>query len=60
MPLIPALRGRDRWISEFEVSIVFGVPGKPGLHKEKPCQRGREGKRMLVPGQPGLYNRTFL
>jgi hypothetical protein len=30
------LGGRSRWISKFEVSMVYRVPGQPGLHKEKP------------------------
>ena len=25
MPLIPALKGRDKWISEFEASLVYRV-----------------------------------
>jgi hypothetical protein len=24
-PLIPALKGRDRWISEFEASLIYTV-----------------------------------
>ena len=34
MPLIPALGGRGKWISEFEASMVYRVsPGQPGLHR---------------------------
>jgi hypothetical protein len=25
MPLFPALKGRDKWISEFEASLVYRV-----------------------------------
>ena len=28
MPLIPALRGRGRWISEFEASLVYKVSSR--------------------------------
>jgi hypothetical protein len=28
------LGGRGRWISEFEASLVYRVPGQPGLHRE--------------------------
>jgi hypothetical protein len=28
------LGGRSRWISEFEVNLVYRIPGQPGLHRE--------------------------
>jgi hypothetical protein len=39
MPLIPALEsqhlgGRGRQISEFKASLIYRVPGQPGLHRE--------------------------
>jgi hypothetical protein len=35
-PLIPALGGRGRWISEFEASLVYRVSSRTG-YTEKPC-----------------------
>jgi hypothetical protein len=42
------LGGRDRWISEFEASLVYkvqdfglGVPGQPGLHRETLSQKNQ-------------------
>ena len=40
MPLIPAL-GRLCWISEFKDSLVYRVPGKPGLHRETVSQENK-------------------
>jgi hypothetical protein len=33
-PFKPSLGGRGRWISEFEASLVYRVPGHPGLSRE--------------------------
>ena len=32
-------RGRGRQISEFEASLVYRVPGQPGLHRETLSQK---------------------
>jgi hypothetical protein len=35
------LGGRDRWISEFEVILVYRVPGQPELHRENLSQKNK-------------------
>ena len=39
-PLIPALGGGGRLISEIEASLVYRVPGQPGVHRETLSKRG--------------------
>jgi hypothetical protein len=54
MPLIPALGGRGRWISEFEVSLVCRVSSrteKPCLEKnQKPNQNKKNPKKQKQNG----------
>jgi hypothetical protein len=54
MPLIPAL-GRQRQSSflssEFEASLVYRVPGQPGLHK--PCLEKKRKIRRLQNDRKG-------
>jgi hypothetical protein len=35
------LGGRGRWISEFEASLVYRVPGQPGLRRETLSQKNK-------------------
>jgi hypothetical protein len=35
------LGGRGWWISEFEVSLVYRVPGQPGLYRETLSRRNK-------------------
>jgi hypothetical protein len=56
MPLIPALRGRGRWISEFEASLVYrefqdsqGYTEKPCLERKKKRSVGKWGWAPLRP-----------
>jgi hypothetical protein len=40
MPLIPTLRRQKQVdLCEFKVSLVYKVPGQPGLHRETACAR---------------------
>jgi septum formation inhibitor MinC len=38
------LGGRGRWISEFEVSLVYRVPGQPGLYRETLSRKNKKKK----------------
>jgi hypothetical protein len=44
-PLIPALRGRGRWISEFQVSLVYSEFQDSQSCTEKPCFEKQEQKQ---------------
>jgi hypothetical protein len=46
MPLIPALKGRGRWISEFEDSLVYRVEFQDSQgYTEKPCHEKPKKKK---------------
>ena len=55
MPLIPAFKGRDRWIS---VSLrpawsTDRVPGLPRLHREILSQKEEGGRKKKKEGKKG-------
>jgi hypothetical protein len=39
------LGGRGRWISEFEASLVYRVPGQPGLYRETLSRKKKKKKK---------------
>jgi hypothetical protein len=39
------LGGGGRWISEFKASLVYRVPGQPGLHRETLSQKTKKKKK---------------
>jgi hypothetical protein len=46
MPLIPALGGRGRWISEFVASLVYKVSSRRARAKERnPVSKNRKKKK---------------
>jgi hypothetical protein len=40
------LEGRGRQISEFEASLVYKVPGQPGLHRETLSQKKKQKQKQ--------------
>jgi hypothetical protein len=50
MPFIPALRGRGRWISEFEVSLVYKVSSRT----DRAIQRNPVLKKKMGGGEPNI------
>ena len=49
--MIPAVGGKDRWISEFEASLVYRASSRTGSKAtEKPCLekpgRKKKGKKI--------------
>jgi hypothetical protein len=38
------LGGRSRQISEFEASLVYRVPGQPGIHRETLSGKTKQNK----------------
>jgi hypothetical protein len=45
MPLIPALGGRGRWISEFEASLVYKVSSRTARAPQRNPVSGKKKKR---------------
>jgi hypothetical protein len=45
------LGGRGRRISEFEVSLVYKVPGQPGLHRETLSSNKQTNKYLFLFSQ---------
>jgi hypothetical protein len=39
------LGNRDRWVSEFKASLVYRVPGQPGLHRETLSSKIKTNKK---------------
>jgi hypothetical protein len=54
------LKSRGRWISEFEASLVYTVPGQPGLHrpvsKKKKKSKNKQTKRALTSSRGPEFN----
>jgi hypothetical protein len=48
MPLIPALRGRGRQISEFEASLVYKVSSRPFRAIQRNPVSGKKIKRKGI------------
>jgi hypothetical protein len=47
MPLIPALRGRGRWISEFEASLVYKVSSRTARAIQKnPVSKNKQTNKQ--------------
>jgi hypothetical protein len=42
------LGGRGRWISEFEASLVYRVPGQPGLYRETLSPKTKKKKKTQI------------
>jgi hypothetical protein len=42
------LGGKSRWISELEASLVYRVPGQPGLYRETLSQKTKTNKQKNV------------
>ena len=52
MPLIPALRRqRQEELGEFEISLVYIVPGQPGLHSKTLSQTNKRKTTKKALGQ---------
>jgi hypothetical protein len=57
MPLIPALGGRGRWISEFEASLVYRVSSRiakaiqrnPVSKNQKTNKQTKQNKTPITP-----------
>jgi hypothetical protein len=41
------LGGRGRWISEFEASLVYTVPGQPGPYRETLSQKTKKWQSQV-------------
>lgn len=51
--LISAFGGRDRQISELAASLVYRVPGQPGLHRKTLSRKRKQPKRISNSVCPG-------
>jgi hypothetical protein len=55
------LEGRGRWISEFEASLVYRVPGQPGLYRETlPWKKQNKAKQNQPTKQQQQKNQKTL
>jgi hypothetical protein len=58
MPLIPVFEGRGRWISGFEVSLAYRVPGQPGILR--PCLKTSHKEKSVSVFPRSLHPTVFL
>jgi hypothetical protein len=51
------LGGRGRQISEFKASLVYKVPGQPGLHRETLSQKKKKKKKNVEIRKKNMQNK---
>jgi hypothetical protein len=60
MPLIPALRRKSRWISEFEASLVYKVSSRTARATQRNPVSKNQKKRKPKPNQKNPKNNLLL